>query len=91
MGAAEFCFHAALQFALNRYCLREDLPTVRCILVQMNTVSIIRRYEFGTSIASFQLAQSKFSDMITEITIGLQGCVRVGRLKEQSQYFEYIQ
>ncbi|MFZ2652071.1 MAG: acyl-CoA dehydrogenase [Burkholderiaceae bacterium] len=55
MGAAEFCWHAARQYALERQ-------------------------QFGRPLAATQLIQKKLADMQTEITLGLQACLRVGRL-----------
>jgi len=55
MGAAEFCWHAARQYTLDRV-------------------------QFGRPLAQTQLVQKKLADMQTEITLGLQGCLRVGRL-----------
>ena len=55
MGAAEFCWHAARQYTLDR---------------QM----------FGRPLAATQLVQKKLADMQTEITLGLQGALRLGRL-----------
>ena len=55
MGAAEFCWHAARQYTLDRT-------------------------QFGTPLASKQLVQKKLADMQTEITLGLQAALRVGRL-----------
>jgi len=60
LGAAEACFHAAREYALNRT-------------------------QFDRPLASFQLIQKKFADMLTEITLGLQGCLRVGRLKDEDR------
>jgi glutaryl-CoA dehydrogenase len=60
LGAAEFCFHAARQYSLDRK-------------------------QFGRPLASFQLIQKKFADMVTEITLGLQACLRVGRLKDEGR------
>jgi len=58
LGAAEFCFHAARQYTLDRK-------------------------QFGSPLASFQLIQKDFADMQAEIALGLQGCLKVGRLKDQ--------
>uniref|UniRef100_G3NSP1 Glutaryl-CoA dehydrogenase, mitochondrial n=1 Tax=Gasterosteus aculeatus aculeatus TaxID=481459 RepID=G3NSP1_GASAC len=55
LGAAEFCFHAARQYTLDRI-------------------------QFGVPLARNQLMQKKMADMLTEITIGLQACVQLGRL-----------
>ncbi|TNE28201.1 MAG: acyl-CoA dehydrogenase [Alphaproteobacteria bacterium] len=60
LGAAEFCWHAARQYALDR---------------------II----FGKPLAATQLVQKKLADMQTEITLGLQGALRLGRLKEEGR------
>ncbi len=58
MGAAEFCWHAARQYGLDRS-------------------------QFGRPIAQTQLYQKKLADMQTEITLGLQGALRVGRLLDE--------
>ncbi|MEM6306218.1 MAG: acyl-CoA dehydrogenase [Pseudomonadota bacterium] len=55
MGAAEFCWHAARQYGLDRK-------------------------QFGKPIAQTQLFQKKLADMMTEISLGLQGALQVGRL-----------
>ena len=55
MGAAEFCWHTARDYALNRRA-------------------------FGRPLAGTQLVQKKFADMQTEITLGLLGALRLGRL-----------
>src|SRR5271163_3661024 len=57
LGAAEFCWHTARQYTLDRH-------------------------QFGRPLAANQLIQKKLADMQTEITIGLQGCLRLGRLKD---------
>jgi len=57
MGAAEFCWHAALQYGLDRK-------------------------QFGRPLAQTQLFQKKLADMQTEISLGLQGSLQVGRLME---------
>jgi len=41
------------------------------------------RKQFGRPLASNQLIQKKLADMQTEITLGLQGCLRLGRMKEE--------
>ena len=41
------------------------------------------RKQFGRPLAANQLIQKKLADMQTEITLGLQACLRVGRLKDQ--------
>ena len=57
MGAAEFCWHAARQYTLDRN-------------------------QFGRPLAATQLVQKKLADMQTEITLGLQGCLQMGRLMD---------
>ncbi len=58
LGAAEFCWHAARQYALDRK-------------------------QFGRALAANQLIQAKLATMQTQISLALQGCLRVGRLKEE--------
>ena len=58
MGAAEFCWHAARQYTLDRTM-------------------------FGKPLAQTQLIQKKLADMQTEITLGLHGALRLGRMKDQ--------
>ncbi|HTP48911.1 MAG TPA: acyl-CoA dehydrogenase [Casimicrobiaceae bacterium] len=60
LGAAEFCWHAARQYTLDRT-------------------------QFGRPLAANQLIQKKLADMQTEITLGLQGCLRLGRLKDEGK------
>ena len=60
LGAAEFCWHAAREYTLQRMM-------------------------FGRPLAATQLVQKKLADMQTEITLGLQGALRVGRLLEEHQ------
>ena len=60
LGAAEFCWHAARGYTLERK-------------------------QFGRPLAANQLVQKKLADMQTEIAIGLQACLRVGRLLDQGQ------
>ena len=57
MGAAEFCWHAARQYTLDRI-------------------------QFGRPLAATQLVQKKLADMQTEIALGLQGCLQMGRLMD---------
>eukprot|EP00039_Didymoeca_costata_P018809 m.335060 g.335060 ORF g.335060 m.335060 type:complete len:433 (+) comp17506_c0_seq1:164-1462(+) len=45
------------------------------------------RSQFGNPLARNQLVQIKLADMLTEITIGLQGCLRVGRLRDEQGEF----
>jgi len=58
LGAAEFCFHQARDYVVNRT-------------------------QFKKKLAENQLIQKKLADMLTEISIGLQACLRVGRLKDE--------
>jgi len=60
LGAAEFCWHAARQYTMDRM-------------------------QFGRPLAANQLIQKKLADMMTEITLGLQGCLRLGRMKDLAQ------
>ena len=60
LGAAEFCWNASLEYA-------------------------IERVQFDNPLASKQLIQKKLADMQTEITLGLQTVLRVGRLIDQNQ------
>ncbi len=57
LGAAEFCWHAARQYTLDRS-------------------------QFGRPLAATQLIQKKLADMQTEISMGLQGCLQMGRLMD---------
>jgi glutaryl-CoA dehydrogenase len=58
MGAAEFCWHRARQYVLDRK-------------------------QFGRPLAANQLVQKKLADMQTEIVLGLQGALRLGRMLEE--------
>ncbi len=60
MGAAEFCWHRARQYVLDRK-------------------------QFGRPLAANQLIQKKLADMQTEITLGLQGALRLGRMMEEGR------
>ncbi|KAJ3003686.1 hypothetical protein HKX48_001639 [Thoreauomyces humboldtii] len=44
-----------------------------------------QRKQFGTPLASFQLIQKKLADALTEISLGLQAALRVGRLKDEGK------
>jgi len=44
---------------------------------------VLDRKQFGRPLAANQLIQKKLADMQTEITLGLQGCLRLGRMKEE--------
>jgi glutaryl-CoA dehydrogenase len=57
LGAAEFCFHAARQYGLDRR-------------------------QFGKPLAQTQLYQLKLANMLTEISLGLQASLQVGRLMD---------
>lgn len=60
LGAAEFCWHAARQYTLDRK-------------------------QFDKPLAANQLIQKKLADMQTEISIGFQACLQVGRLKDEGR------
>jgi glutaryl-CoA dehydrogenase len=60
LGAAEFCWHAARQYTLDRQ-------------------------QFGRPLAANQLIQLKLANMLTEISLGLQGALRVGRLMDEGR------
>ena len=60
LGAAEFCWHAARQYTLDRK-------------------------QFGRPLAANQLIQKKLADMQTEITLGLQAALRLGRLMDDGR------
>jgi glutaryl-CoA dehydrogenase len=60
LGAAEFCWHAARGYTLERK-------------------------QFGRPLAANQLIQKKLADMQTEITLGLQTVLRVGRLMDEGR------
>ncbi|MGY3436875.1 MULTISPECIES: acyl-CoA dehydrogenase [unclassified Marinovum] len=59
MGAAEFCWHAARTYGLDRK-------------------------QFGKPLAGNQLFQKKLADMQTEISLGLQAALQVGRLMDDA-------
>lgn len=60
LGSAEFCWHAARQYTLDRI-------------------------QFGRPLAANQLIQLKLANMQTEISIGLQSVLRVGRLLDEGK------
>ncbi len=60
MGAAEFCWHRARAYTLERK-------------------------QFGRPLAANQLVQKKLADMQTEITLGLHGALRLGRMMEEGK------
>uniref|UniRef100_A0A8D0H9L3 Glutaryl-CoA dehydrogenase, mitochondrial n=1 Tax=Sphenodon punctatus TaxID=8508 RepID=A0A8D0H9L3_SPHPU len=43
------------------------------------------RIQFGVPLARNQLVQKKLADMLTEITIGIQACLQLGRLKDEDR------
>jgi len=69
LGAAEFCFHYARQYALERY--------------KSIDINFIFRKQFGRPLANNQLIQKKFADMATEISLGLNAVYHLSRLKDQ--------
>ncbi|MBS4037357.1 MAG: acyl-CoA dehydrogenase [Hydrogenophaga sp.] len=46
---------------------------------------VMDRQQFGRPLAANQLIQKKLADMLTEISLGLQGCLRLGRMKDEGQ------
>src|SRR3989304_5859901 len=46
---------------------------------------VLDRTQFGRPLAANQLIQLKLANMMTEITIGLQSCLRVGRLIDEGR------
>jgi glutaryl-CoA dehydrogenase len=44
---------------------------------------VMDRQQFGRPLAANQLVQKKLADMTTEIALGLQGCLRLGRMKDE--------
>jgi glutaryl-CoA dehydrogenase len=44
---------------------------------------VLDRKQFGRPLAANQLIQKKLADMATDIALGLQGCLRLGRMKEE--------
>src|SRR6185503_7631265 len=44
---------------------------------------VLERKQFARPLAANQLVQKKLADMQTEITLGLQGCLRLGRMKDE--------
>ncbi len=45
---------------------------------------VLDRKQFGRPLGANQLIQKKLADMLTEIALGLQGCLRLGRMKEEA-------
>ncbi len=60
LGAAEYCWHAARRYVLERK-------------------------QFGKPLAANQLIQMKLATMQTQVALALQGCLRVGRLKDEKK------
>jgi glutaryl-CoA dehydrogenase len=60
MGAAEFCWHAARQYTLDRK-------------------------QFNRPLAANQLIQKKLADMQTDIALGMQGALRLGRMIDEGK------
>ncbi|MDP6390843.1 MAG: acyl-CoA dehydrogenase [Alphaproteobacteria bacterium] len=60
MGAAEFCWHAARNYT-------------------------VEREQFGRPLAANQLIQKKLADMQTEISLGLESCLRISRMREEGK------
>jgi glutaryl-CoA dehydrogenase len=46
-------------------------------------IYVLDRKQFGRPLAANQLVQKKLADMQTEIALGLQGCLRLGRMKDE--------
>jgi glutaryl-CoA dehydrogenase len=44
---------------------------------------VMNRQQFGRPLAANQLIQVKLADMQTEISLGLQACLRLGRMKDE--------
>jgi glutaryl-CoA dehydrogenase len=44
---------------------------------------VLDRKQFGRPLAANQLVQKKLADMASEVALGLQGCLRLGRMKEE--------
>ncbi|MEQ1580688.1 MAG: acyl-CoA dehydrogenase [Steroidobacteraceae bacterium] len=44
---------------------------------------VLDRKQFGKPLAANQLVQKKLADMLTEIALGLQGCLRLGRMRDE--------
>lgn len=90
LGAAEFCFHAARQYTMDRSVSQSTLSLLSVSQKLIKTTSIKSRVssiriQFGVPLARNQLMQKKMADMLTEITIGLQSCLTLGRLIEQKK------
>ena len=53
---------------------------------QLPVPPICHRKQFGVPLARNQLVQKKLADMVTEITLGLHACLRLGRLKDEGRW-----
>jgi len=51
---------------------------------------MIWRPQFGRPLAKNQLVQKKLADMLTEIALGQQACLQVGRLRDKGLYVTII-
>ena len=51
----------------------------------MHIVYCYCRHQFGRPLAQNQLIQKKLADSLTEISLALQACLQVGRLKDQGK------
>lgn len=51
--------------------------------LQTATQYALDRKQFGSPLASKQLVQKKLSDVLIDLSLGLQACLRVGRLKDK--------
>ena len=56
-----------------------------CIFYTFSPSVLLIRQQFGRPLANNQLMQKKMADMLTEISLGLQSCLQVGRLKDQGK------
>lgn len=52
---------------------------------QIARTYVLERKQFNRPLAANQLIQKKLADMMSEIAIGLQACLRVGRLKDENK------
>ena len=57
----------------------------RILLARRARNYTLDRKQFGRPLAANQLVQKKLADMQTEITLGLQACLRVGRLMDEGK------
>ena len=59
------------------------LLQLRLLLREFLLFHLSYRIQFGRPLAKNQLIQKKMADMLTEISVGLQACLQVGRLKDK--------